>query len=126
MLYRRNNKNQCGIASYASYPVVKPANNQPQPSPIVKPTTTRPAPTPRPAPTTTRPAPTLPTTLPVRTTTRSQTVKCASGTGWYLDPGCKTASYCTQTITNYKCPDGYLLDPAAGTCKLSGSIRCPV
>lgn len=125
MLYRRNNKNQCGIASYTSYPIVKPVNNQPTPQPNPQPTTQAPRPSPQPTQQPTRPQPTTrPTTLPP--TTRSQVVPCQKGPGWYANPGCRTAYYCEQIVTTYACPNGYLFDSTANTCRLTNLVTCNV
>ena len=128
MLFRRNNRNQCGIASHASYPIVK-KNNSPSPSPSPSPTTssptTKPTSNPTTATTSTRASSTLSTTTikPI-VTTRSQSVQCNTGTGWYTLPGCKTAYYCTQTIKNYECPSQYLFDSTSGSCKLATNFKC--
>lgn len=105
MLFRRNNKNQCGIASYVSYPVVKPTNN---PVPV---STTPPVST------------TVTAPIPV-TTTQSQTIKCPSGSGWYPSPGCDSAYYCQQTITYYKCPSGYIFDRKTNKCGKKNTVKC--
>lgn len=112
MLFRRNNNNQCGIASYASYPVIKSTSGTTQ---STQSSTTR---------STAKTASTTQSPTVSSTTQRSSSSKCSKGTGWYANAGCQTAYYCQIRITNLVCSSGYLFDIVSNTCKLANLVQC--
>ena len=114
MLYRRNNKNQCGIASYASYPLVKATGSVTTPATTTN--SVQSTPTNKAGTTTMNPVTT--------TTSRSQSSKCSKGSGLYANPGCSTGYSCQLSITNYKCSSGYLFDVTTNSCRLSSLVSC--
>ena len=106
MLFRRNYNNQCGIASFVSYPLVKSTS-----SGIT--TTTNKAQT------------TASSTKPmITTTTSSSQAKCSNSSKMYANPGCLTGYSCQLTIENYVCPSGYLFDASTYSCRTGSLVSC--
>lgn len=119
MLFKRNtngNTNQCDIATYASYPIVKSSSATTKTATSTS-TKAQTQSTPKSTPQST-------SSVPVATTSQMYANKCYKGNGWYANPGCQTAYYCLQSITKLECKKGYLFDANTNSCKLASQVNC--